>query len=355
MGPTERERGQPDLRRIGLHPDFWYPMARSRDLKINQPLSVAFAGDPIVLVRTESGAVFALEDRCAHRQMPLSLGVVQGERLKCCYHGWCYDRTGRCVSIPGFGPVEERPRGVRAYPAREAYGLVFVFPGDESKAGSVAFPEIPSFDHETHKTLTYAREVRCHYTFMHENLMDMSHQFLHRKLMGSIQATVLDRRSGTDWVEVDYRFERKAGKPMFGANFLTGKRPKGEDHPGYDIMTIRTHYPYQWLQVRRPNSDEPVMRLWAVYVPTDREQRRCRSYGLLMVRRPRKQAWILDVAAPVMRRFTESIFTEDRMAVEAEQRAYDQQGGDWNHEISPVMLDLRACLRRNGVPSGPQS
>jgi hypothetical protein len=52
---------------------------------------------------------------------------------------------------------------------------------------------------------------------------------------------------------------------------------------------------------------------------------------------------------PFIRRFTESVFAEDRMAVEAEQRAYEQQRGDWNQEVNPVILALREMLVRNGV------
>ena len=64
-----------DLRRVGAHPDHWYPVAWSPELK-DKPLGVRWAGEPIVLVRPKTGPVYALEDRCAHRQVPLSLGVV---------------------------------------------------------------------------------------------------------------------------------------------------------------------------------------------------------------------------------------------------------------------------------------
>jgi hypothetical protein len=58
----------------------------------------------------------------------------------------------------------------------------------------------------------------------------------------------------------------------------------------------------------------------------------------------------LDLAWPVIRRFTERVFAEDRMAVEAEQRAWDEQGKDRNHEVFPLILEVRRVLRSNGVP-----
>ena len=79
--------------------------------------------------------MFALEDRCAHRQVPLHLGVVCGDELKCHYHGWSYDCTGKCVDVPYLGK-ERLPNGVRSYPVREVDGLIFVFPGDPALAES---------------------------------------------------------------------------------------------------------------------------------------------------------------------------------------------------------------------------
>src|SRR6516164_2737184 len=62
-----------DLRCVGTHPDHWYPLAWSHELKAGKTLGRQFAGDPVVLYRGASGAVYALEDRCAHRQVPLHL------------------------------------------------------------------------------------------------------------------------------------------------------------------------------------------------------------------------------------------------------------------------------------------
>lgn len=57
-----------DLRRVGANPDFWYPVAVSRRLRPGRVSGTAFAGERIALYRGRSGAVHALEDRCAHRQ-----------------------------------------------------------------------------------------------------------------------------------------------------------------------------------------------------------------------------------------------------------------------------------------------
>src|SRR5208283_2633935 len=126
-----------DLRRIGANPDYWYPIAWSHELKVGHTLGRCFAGEPIVIWRGRSGQVFALEDRCAHRQVPLHLGEVTGDELKCHYHGWTYNCSGKCVNVPYLGG-ERLPNGVKSYPAREVDGLIFVFPGDPTLAESRA-------------------------------------------------------------------------------------------------------------------------------------------------------------------------------------------------------------------------
>ncbi|WP_322044920.1 aromatic ring-hydroxylating dioxygenase subunit alpha [Paraburkholderia sp. J67] len=333
-----------DLRRVPIHPDYWYPLAWSRELKAGKALGVHFAGDPIVLVRTQSGKVFALEDRCAHRQVPLHKGVVDGESLRCGYHGWTYDCSGQCVDVPYLGR-ERLPNGVRAYPCREAHGMIFVFPGDAALAEERPVPSLASAENKAYKTRRFGRAVKCHYSFMHENLMDMNHQFLHRRQMGQMRARSLGRRRGDGWIEVDYTFKRMEGKQPRGEALVFGAGKQREDKS--DVMTIRTQYPYQTLQIRS-GDDTLVMDLWIVYVPLDAQQRTNRTFGMLSIRRP-SVPFLLDAAWPLLVWFTERIFAEDRAIVELEQAAHDQQGADWNHEVFPVINELRDLMRTLGA------
>jgi hypothetical protein len=343
--PSGPLRG-PDLRRTATHPDFWYPLAWSSELKAGKTLARRFAGDPIVLFRGASGKVFALEDRCAHRQVPLSLGVVEGETLKCGYHGWTYNCAGKCVDVPYLGR-ERLPNGVRSYPAREVDGLIFVFPGNATRATERAPLALGSKSNERYKTRRLNREVACHYTFMHENLFDMNHQFLHRSLMGTIKATCLGRRQGEDWCEVDYTFTRTAGSQSLGEAAILNVMRSEEAGVNADLMTIRTGYPYQNLKVW-VNGGEPVLDVWLGYTPLDAEQRSNRTFGYLSVKKP-KIPGLIHAAWPFITWFTEGIFTQDKHIVEQEQKAHDEQGADWNNEVFPAVRDLRAVLLRCGV------
>jgi phenylpropionate dioxygenase-like ring-hydroxylating dioxygenase large terminal subunit len=337
-----------DLRKTGLCPDYWYPLARSGQVERGKTLGVSFAGEPIVLARSEQGNVFALENRCAHRQIPLEDGVVRGELLQCCYHGWTYDSTGACVGVPYLDKAGRLPNGVRSYPCREAYGLIFVFPGNRARLDEARFPQIPNHGERDYKTRYLDRSIACHYSFMHENLMDMNHQFLHRRLMRTIKAKLLDIRTGDGWVEVDYTFHRESNWDPFYEKMI-GRRRAPTEGRERDIMTIRTEYPYQTLRFWRMGNEHPALDLWNVYVPVDREQRTNRTFGLMMLRKPSTPG-LLQAIWPIFVWFTNSIFKEDQWIVEKEQQAFDAQGADWNNEISPQILQLRELLADCGVP-----
>ena len=340
-----------DLRRVGAHPDRWYAVAWSDDIRQGRVVRREFAGEPIALYRGAGGQVFALEDRCAHRQVPLSMGVVAGEQLRCGYHGWTYDgASGRLIEIP-YIDCARGPVGVRPYPVRESDGVVFVFPGDPRRAG-----EPPSglarFTDRSYRTRRFDRSIACHYSFCQENLFDMNHQFLHRRLMGSIRANCLGHRRGEDWCEVEYSLERSKGRASIGERTIISRfnraRPDATPGQGDGLMKIRTEYPHQRLRVFM-NGENPAVDMWACYTPIGRDQRATRAFGYLSVKRPGLGA-LLDVMWPFVARFTESIFHEDKMIMEAEQAAHDAQGADWNREIFPAILELRDVLADCGRP-----
>ena len=340
-----------DLRRVRCHPDHWYPVAWSRELKPGGVLAVRYAGEPIVLVRPKQGPVYALEDRCAHRQVPLSKGTVDGQAVRCCYHGWAYGRSGACVDVPYIGK-DKLPNGVRSYPCQEVGGLIMVFPGDASLAAGTPVPAFGSSADPAYKTRRFGRLVGCHYSFMHENLMDMNHQFMHAKQMGQMRPRFLGQDRGEDWIEARYSFARMGGKQPLGEALIFGERRGTEaKNADRDVMTIRTEYPYQTLRIRTKD-EAPVMDLWIAYTPQDEEQRSNRTFGLLSVRKP-KIPGILQAAWPLLVMFTERIFQEDRDIVEMEQAAHDAQGCDRNQEVFPVIRNLRGLLAARGIATDP--
>jgi phenylpropionate dioxygenase-like ring-hydroxylating dioxygenase large terminal subunit len=335
-----------DLRRTNCHPDYWYPVAWSERVRPGKMLACRYAGEPVAVIRGNDGKLFALENRCAHRQVPLTHGVVQGCTVKCGYHGWTYDAAGACIDVPYLGK-EHLPNGIRAYPCREIDGLIFIFAGDPALA-EVRLPlSLGAKADKAYKTRQLNREVAAHYTFLHENLFDMNHQFLHRKQMGMIKARCLGQRHGHDWAEVDYTFSRTAGASTLGESAILGVVRKRGEGDNRDLMTIRTEYPYQHLRVW-VGDGPPVLSVWLGYTPLDKEQRTTRAFGYLSVKRP-KIPGLIDMAWPFITMFTERIFREDKEIVELEQAAHDAQGSDWNNEIFPPIRDVREVLARCGI------
>jgi phenylpropionate dioxygenase-like ring-hydroxylating dioxygenase large terminal subunit len=342
--PQTIEPSAADLRKVGAHPDYWYPLAWSRELKAGRTFAARFAGEPIVLVRPMNGAVFALEDRCAHRQVPLSKGAVDGCTLRCCYHGWRYDASGSCIDVPYLGKGK-LPNGVRSYPCFERDGIIFVWPGMTTAADPLE--RIGASADPGYKTRRFGKLVRCHYSFMHENLMDMNHQFLHRRTTGKVVPRHLGGREGCGWMEVDYSFARPAETPPIGEAVIVGGL-RGRARTARDLMTVRTEYPYQSLRMWT-GGNEPVLSVWLGYTPDDAAQRRNRTFVMLSVRRP-KMPGVLDLVWPVLVWFTNRVFAEDCAIVEMEQAAHDAQGADWNHEVFPPIRALRKLLRECGKP-----
>lgn len=124
----------------GLEP-FWHPVMYSEALS-DEPVGVQLLGRRVVLARLE-GETAAFDDLCRHLGTALSIGeVIEGRHLRCRYHGWTYDRTGRCVDIPARREAAiPREARIRRYPTREAYGILWVCLAAEPEHDIPPFPE----------------------------------------------------------------------------------------------------------------------------------------------------------------------------------------------------------------------
>ena len=112
-------------RAAGMDPNYWYAVEEVRNVKPGSVVEVVFWKRSIALFRTADGEFYAVENRCAHRQLKLSLGQVKGCRLVCAYHGWEYDEKGRVAGMPDLFGREKIPDiSIRSYPVQIRYGLV---------------------------------------------------------------------------------------------------------------------------------------------------------------------------------------------------------------------------------------
>jgi vanillate O-demethylase monooxygenase subunit len=178
----------------------WYVAAWPHELT-EKPLARTLLGDPVVLYRQADGVAVALEDRCCHRDLPLSMGEICGDRIVCMYHGLAFDKTGKCVHIPVQDHIPENAR-VRGYPLVEQDGIVWIWMGDPAladPAGILAYPwhSDPEWAHRTGHICVAGR-----HELINDNLMDLSHVgWVHRQTIGGTpeahsRATMKTEREG---------------------------------------------------------------------------------------------------------------------------------------------------------------
>lgn len=162
----------------------WYAAALERELG-RTLLARTVCNQPIVLFRAENGQPVALEDRCCHRSLPLSLGKLVGDRLQCGYHGLEYDADGRCVRIPGQSTIPPGAQ-VKSYPAIERHKFIWLWLGDPARAEAAAIPDMHWNDDPSWTGSTDLLHVKCGYRLVSDNLMDLTHEaFLHTATIGN--------------------------------------------------------------------------------------------------------------------------------------------------------------------------
>ena len=182
----------------------WYAVAWAEDVG-RSPFNRIVCNEPLVLYRTESGTPVALEDRCCHRRLPLSMGKVLGDDIQCAYHGFTFEPSGRCVRVPGQELVPPSAR-VRAYPVVERYGLIWVFLGDAALADADRIPDYRWItDPDWGSKGTYFH-VEANYQLLIENLLDLTHlAFVHATTIGNaavVDSAQVEFRRGAETVDV---------------------------------------------------------------------------------------------------------------------------------------------------------
>jgi vanillate O-demethylase monooxygenase subunit len=173
--------------------NYWYVAAYDHEVG-RQPLGRIILGEPIVFYRLEDGTPVALEDRCAHRHLPLSMGKLIGDTLQCHYHGLRYDKTGTCVRVPGQDMIPRSAR-VKSYPVVERYHWLWVWMGDPALADPDKITDFHWFDDPSWGAKGQYLHVKANWQLIVDNLLDLTHlAFVHETTIGNSalvdQATV---------------------------------------------------------------------------------------------------------------------------------------------------------------------
>lgn len=164
--------------------DRWYVAGFSDELK-DKPLARTLLSRAMVLFRTPDGQVAALEDRCCHRELPLSCGTVEERGLRCGYHGLLFSQGGECLEIPGQVRIPAKAC-VPSYPLRERNNILWIWVG--STPDSQPTQEPPEYRFHNDPTYRYgggSYHYDAPYQLIHDNLLDLSHLgYVHLKTIG---------------------------------------------------------------------------------------------------------------------------------------------------------------------------
>ena len=167
--------------------DFWYPAARSVEIRGRGLVKAMLLEVPLVLGRTDGSKAFAMRDSCPHRGIPLSYGRFDGKNLECSYHGWKFDGcSGQCVEIPSLTSQDKlKVERIFAghYPCEEHDGYVWVYvhePASRLTATVLSAPKLATFS-ENYKSTHLACDLPSHVDQGIIGLMDPAHgPFVHQ-------------------------------------------------------------------------------------------------------------------------------------------------------------------------------
>lgn len=320
-------------RAAGMDPNHWYAVALSDALPAGKSTEVTFWKRSVAVFRGTDGVVGAMENRCAHRQLPLTAGEVSGCHLVCPYHGWAYDRAGKVVDIPHetFGRKNLKFK-VTSFPVRERYGLVWVWFGEAARAETTPLPVIPELEgNDPWPCVPLVYTWKAHHTMVMDNVSDYTHGYLHRKLEPFRDPKLVGVEVESDRVIVRYDTRIGAGKwmePFVHRNAL-----------GSNSIELIYDYPYH-----RSDTDGQIKHFIAA-LPID--ERTTQVFFLLFYKTLRIPGTPFSVPSKLMKQvikfgnrfIVDPVFAEDATALELEQVAWEAH---WDAPLAELNPQVKA-------------
>jgi phenylpropionate dioxygenase-like ring-hydroxylating dioxygenase large terminal subunit len=325
----------------------WYVAGWSHQFQSDRPVPRSMLGEPIVIYRQREGGVAALEDRCCHRLAPLSKGRVEGDDLRCMYHGLKFAPSGQCVEVPGQSFVPSHVR-VRAYPAVEEDCWVWLWMGEPALADPARIPRALKHGEADWWMQTGELAYEANYQLINDNLLDLAHlSYVHENTLGRNSLSWAESRPNVTSIPRGLRISRwVVNNPSPG--YLT--MPDGVSRvdmwasydyivPGIFLLGTRT-YPIGTSAVRgmqEPDPDvEPLTTTTTSQAVTPIDEQNTVYYysGCL----PKRLAGEEDSRQQLV--LFERAFAEDNAMIEAQQRVIARTP-------EPRMLGIRADYALN--------
>lgn len=305
-----------DPREANYPRQLWWVAALSEEVTSDALCARKLLGTDVLLTRRADGTVSAIEDRCVHRGLPLSMGWKEGDDIVCRYHGFRYEPNGRVIQIPTQTKCPQAAV-VRNFKIVEKHPFIWIWMGEPERADLAAAPD---FAHLRDPAWVWASKhmvVRANYMLLKENVLDLTHfPFAHRSTFGALddyQSAATFSYDG-DVVTFTKEFLDQPLSPIYDRDLNLGGRHVDRIDRGQSKSPAEHFFT---ATIKDPTRDEPYMfRFQHLTTPETNSSHHywwviSRNYGL----DPDPRAWFEEVAA--------TAFQEDKDILEAIQRRID--------------------------------
>jgi vanillate O-demethylase monooxygenase subunit len=298
----------------------------------------------VVLYRTQSGRVVALDDRCPHRSAPLSAGRVVDDDIECRYHGFRFGPDGACKAIPSQRFVPQTCR-VHAFPVIEKPPFVWVWTGDPSRAAQAEEPADMSWAvSPAWAAFGGVTEMDGNYMMLKENTLDLTHfGFLHGQ---SLQLFYYDRppRVTTQGNKVRYEieFDDVVLPPPHRLATGIGENERVLHEYFGEYCSPALQFAGERITHESADGTRDRFTFHVMHATTPLSMRRYRYFWFVGWDIPGLPSEVLDT----WKEMTPRVFDEDRQIIEATQHLldYDVRGSTYPEII--VKADEAAILAR---------
>lgn len=179
--------------------NHWYVAAWDYEVD-RDPMSREICGEQIMLYRRFDRSITAMHDACPHRLLPLSMGIKEGDDIRCRYHGLLIDDHGQAKEMPLKNDPINKRACVKTYIIVEKYRLVWIWIGDKDKADESLIPNFWPCEADGWVFDGGYYPIACDYRLLIDNLMDLTHEtYVHQGSIGQqelMQAPLTTRMEG---------------------------------------------------------------------------------------------------------------------------------------------------------------
>ncbi len=236
---------------------FWHPIYCGRNLEPGAAKPLTIMSQKLALYRSQDGQVHCVENRCAHRGAMLSTGWVEGDVIRCPYHGWAYAPTGQCVDQPMERAGFANHIRIGGYATQEYLGFIWVYLGEGEPPEFTRYPEW-----ENAPFVSAQIDTRpCNWFQNVENYQDEAHVWFTHK------------RSALEGLDLKHLPELSCEKTPWGLR-MVAKKQDGNDRIVQfgmpNICMFAVHPDNIKRQGEERNADETAWQMFLDYrVPVD--------------------------------------------------------------------------------------